>query len=46
MASERVQPPPPSMEYMKAKRSGEAKISDHINAGKWEGYTPPALPEK
>lgn len=46
VSAERVQPPPTSPEYMKAKRSGEAGYSDFINSGKWEGYTPPPLPEK
>ena len=45
VSSERVQPPPVRPEYMKAKRSGEAEYSDFITAGKWEGYTPPPLPE-
>lgn len=45
VSSERVQPPPVSMEYMKAKRSGEAEYSDFIIGGKWKGYTPPPLPE-
>ncbi len=46
VSAERVQPPPTSPEYMKAKRSGEAGYSDFINSGKWEGYTPPPLPER
>ena len=46
MAAERVQPPPTSPEYMKAKRSGEAKMSEYIMNGKWVGYTPPPLPER
>jgi ribonuclease Z len=45
ISSERVQPPPTSPEYMEAKRSGEATYSDFIINGKWEGYTPPPLPE-
>ncbi len=44
MAAERVQPPPTSKGYMTAKRSGEAKMSDFIMSGKWEGFTPPPLP--
>ena len=39
-----VQPPPTSLEYMRAKRSGEASYSEFINSGKWSGYTPPPLP--
>lgn len=46
ISSERVQPPPTSPEYMKAKRSGEASYSDFINSGKWKGYTPPPLPDQ
>ena len=45
VSSERVQPPPTSPEYMEAKRSGEAEYSDFITDGKWEGYTPPPLPD-
>jgi len=45
VSSERVQPPPTSPEYMKAKRSGEAEYSGFITDGKWEGYTPPPLPD-
>ncbi len=46
VSAELVQPPATSEGYMKAKRSGEAKMSDFIVSGKWEGYTPPPLPEK
>jgi ribonuclease Z len=46
VSAERVQPPQPSLEYVKANRSGEAIVSDYITAGKWEGYTPPPLPDK
>ena len=31
---------------MQAKRSGEAGYSEFIESGKWEGYTPPPLPER
>ncbi|MGI9238343.1 MAG: guanitoxin biosynthesis MBL fold metallo-hydrolase GntH, partial [Woeseiaceae bacterium] len=44
VSSERVQPPQPSMEYIKAKRTGEASPGDFINAGKWSEYKPPPLP--
>lgn len=44
--AERVQSPHTSPGYMTAKRSGEAKMSDYILAGKWKGYTPPRLPDK
>ncbi len=46
MAADRVQPPPTTAGYMKAKRSGEAQFSDYILSGKWPGYTPPPHPEK
>jgi len=46
MAAERVQPPPTTPGYMRAKRSGEASYSEFINSGKWKGYTPPPLPER
>lgn len=46
MAAERVQPPPTSMEYKTAPRSGEATMSDFISSGRWEGYVPPPLPDK
>ncbi|MEE8128521.1 MAG: hypothetical protein V3T45_08220 [Nitrospinaceae bacterium] len=36
----------PSTEYKDAKRSGEAKVSEDIEAGKWKDYKPPPLPEK
>ena len=46
VSAELVQPPPTSEGYKKAKRSGEAAMSDFILGGKWDGYTPPPLPEK
>ncbi len=46
IAADRVQPPPTTPGYMRAKRSGEASFSDFINSGKWTGYTPPPLPEQ
>ncbi|MEE8094586.1 MAG: guanitoxin biosynthesis MBL fold metallo-hydrolase GntH [Gammaproteobacteria bacterium] len=46
MAAERVQPPPTSLAYKRAKRSGQASYSEFINSGKWKGYTPPPLPEE
>ena len=45
VSAERVQAPPTTMEYKTAPRSGQASYSEYINAGKWEGYTPPPLPE-
>jgi ribonuclease Z len=44
IAAERVQAPPTTPGYMKAKRSGEASYSDFTASGKWKGYTPPPLP--
>ena len=46
IAAERVQPPPTTPGYLRARRSGEATVSDFIRSGKWEGYTPPPLPER
>ena len=46
IASERVQAPPTSEGYMKAKRSGEASYSEFVSSGKWKGYKPPPLPER
>ena len=46
MAAERVQPPPTSPEYLTAKRSGEASMSEYILSGKWKEYVPPPLPER
>ena len=46
IAAERVEAPPTSEGYMKAKRSGEASYSDFVSSGKWKGYTPPPLPER
>ena len=46
IAAERVQPPPTSPDYMRAKRSGEAEMSEYILGGKWKGSTPPPLPEQ
>ncbi len=39
-------PPGTSKDYKDAKRSGEAKVSEDIDAGKWKGYKPPPLPDK
>ena len=39
-------PPGTSTEYKDAKQSGEAKVSEDIEAGKWKDYKPPPLPEK
>lgn len=39
-------PPGASPEYKDAKRSGEAKVSEFIDAGKWKGYKPPPMPKE
>jgi len=39
-------PPGTSLEYKKAKRSGEANVSKFIDAGKWKGYEPPPMPKE
>ena len=46
VSAERVQAPPTTEGYKKAKRSGEARYSKFTNDGKWQGYTPPPLPER
>ncbi len=46
VSAKRVQAPRTTEGYKTAKRSGEASYSDFNNAGKWEGFTPPPLPEK
>ena len=43
---DRVSPPPTTPAYQKAKRSGEAKMSDYVMSGVWEGFTPPPLPDE
>jgi hypothetical protein len=43
--ADRVQAPPTTMGYKKAKRSGQASYSKFINDGKWKGYKPPPLPK-
>ncbi len=46
VVSERPYPPPVTPGYVTAKRSGEAKMSEYIMSGAWEGYQPPPLPEQ
>jgi ribonuclease Z len=46
VSSERVQAPPTTIGYKKAKRSGQASYSKYINDGKWKAYTPPPLPKE
>ena len=46
VSAERVQAPPTTQGYKKAKRSGEARYSEFTNNGKWKGYEPPPLPER
>ncbi|MEP3046310.1 MAG: guanitoxin biosynthesis MBL fold metallo-hydrolase GntH [Roseibium sp.] len=45
IVDEYVLPPDVTDAYLKATRSDEKSPSDAINAGKWEGYTPPPMPE-
>jgi ribonuclease Z len=46
VSAERVQAPPTTEGYKKAKRSGQASYSEFINNGKWKEYVPPPLPER
>ena len=46
VSSERVEAPPTTVGYKKAKRSGQASYSEYIDKGKWKGYTPPPLPKE
>lgn len=39
-------PPSVTKAYVKAPRSDDKSPSDKVNAGKWDGYTPPAMPDK
>ncbi len=39
-------PPDVTEAYVKAPRSEEKEPSDKVLAGKWDGYTPPKMPEK
>jgi len=40
-----VLPPAVGKGYIDAKRSEAKSPSDKVNAGKWDGYTPPAMPK-
>lgn len=46
VVSEAPYPPPAGPEWGKAKRTGEAKVSEEIKKGWWEGYKPPPLPKQ
>ncbi len=46
VVDEYVLPPNVSRAYVDAKRSGQKKASEYITGGKWEGYTPPPMPQK
>ncbi|WP_282170937.1 guanitoxin biosynthesis MBL fold metallo-hydrolase GntH [Ruegeria atlantica] len=39
-------PPAVSDEYIDAQRSKEKEPSDKVQAGKWDGYTPPPMPDQ
>ena len=41
-----VLPPAVSDEYINAPRSEEKETSDKVQAGKWDGYTPPPMPDQ
>ena len=43
---DRVTPPPTTMAYKKAPRSGEATSFKFVMDGVWAGFTPPPLPEE
>ncbi len=46
VVDEYVLPPDVTQAYKDADRSDEKKTSEYITSGKWEGYTPPPMPEK
>ena len=46
IVDEYVLPPDVTQAYVKAPRSEEKHTSKYIQAGKWEGYTPPPMPKK
>ncbi|UWQ93927.1 MBL fold metallo-hydrolase (plasmid) [Rhodobacteraceae bacterium M382] len=41
-----VLPPSVGQAYIQATRSEEKSPSDKVNAGKWDGYTPPPMPKR
>lgn len=43
---EYVLPPDVTRAYLEAPRSDNKSPSDKVNAGKWDGYTPPPMPKK
>ncbi len=46
IVDEYVLPPDVTEAYIKAPRSDDKSPSDWINSGKWDGYTPPPMPDK
>jgi hypothetical protein len=46
VVAKRNYPPPAGPEWAKAKRTGEARVSDEIMGGVWEGYTFPPFLER
>ena len=44
--ADRVTPPPTTAAFHEAPRSGEAKMSEYIMGGVWDGFKPPPLPEE
>ncbi|MGI9373221.1 MAG: guanitoxin biosynthesis MBL fold metallo-hydrolase GntH [Hyphomicrobiales bacterium] len=46
IVDEYVLPPDVTQAYVKAPRTKEKQPSEKVLAGKWKGYTPPAMPDK
>jgi ribonuclease Z len=46
VVDEYVLPPDVTPAYVAAPRTDQKKPSEKIEAGKWKGYTPPAMPKK
>jgi len=42
---EYVSPPAVTAEYVKAPRTAQKETSEAISSGKWQGYSPPPMPE-
>jgi len=46
VVDEYVLPPDVTQAYVEAPRSGQKTASEYITGGKWEGYTPPPMPQR
>ncbi len=46
IVDEYVLPPDVTQAYIAAPRTEEKEASEYILSGKWEGYTPPPMPER